>query len=79
MSSHLVKDLLQHKATIVFTTAPDATVQEPLELMVSKSISSLPVISQGELVGLFPSATTFVRLFPSALCRGNQGSRHHER
>ena len=52
MSSHLVKDLLQHKATVVFTTAPDATVQEALELMVSKSISSLPVISQGELVGI---------------------------
>ena len=60
MSSHLVKDLLQHKATIVFTTAPDATVQEPLELMVSKSISSLPVISQGEQVGII-SERDYVR------------------
>jgi CBS domain-containing protein len=60
MSSHLVKDILQQKATVIFTTAPDATVQDALELMVSKSISSLPVISQGELVGII-SERDYVR------------------
>jgi len=52
MSSHLVKDLLQQKNTGLFTTAPDTTVQDALEMMVAKGISSLAVLSGGELVGI---------------------------
>ncbi len=52
MSSHLVKDLLQQKSAGLFTTTPDTTVQDALETMVSKGISSLPVLMARELVGI---------------------------
>lgn len=52
MSSHLVKDLLQQKSAGLFTTTPDTTVQDALETMVSKGISSLPVLVARELVGI---------------------------
>ena len=52
MSTRVVNDLLQGKADQLFTVAPEASVQEALELMVEKSISSLPVTRDGELVGI---------------------------
>ena len=52
MSSHLVKDLLQQKDAALFTTTPDTTVQDALETMVSKGISSLAMLSGQELVGI---------------------------
>jgi CBS domain-containing protein len=52
VSTHLVKDLLQQKDAGLFTTTPETTVQDALEIMVSKGISSLAVLSGQELVGI---------------------------
>jgi CBS domain-containing protein len=52
MPTRLVKDLLTGKESRIFTIAPDATVQEALEVMVSNRISSLPVTRESELVGI---------------------------
>jgi len=52
MPTRLVKDLLAGKESRIFTIAPDATVQEALEVMVSNRISSLPVTRASELVGI---------------------------
>ena len=52
MSSNLVKDLLQQKEAALFTTTPETTVQDALETMVTKGISSLAVLSGQELVGI---------------------------
>jgi CBS domain-containing protein len=52
MSSHLVKDLLLQKGAALFTTTPETTVQDALETMVTKGISSLAVLDGQELVGI---------------------------
>ena len=52
MSTRVVSDLLQGRDDKVFTVSPEASVQEALELMVAKGISSLPVTVDGELVGI---------------------------
>ena len=52
MPTRLVSDLLEGRDSSVFTVSPEATVQEALEVMVSKSISSLPVTQAAELVGI---------------------------
>jgi CBS domain-containing protein len=52
MSSHLVKDLLLQKGAALFTTTLETTVQDALETMVTKGISSLAVLDGQELVGI---------------------------
>jgi CBS domain-containing protein len=52
MPTRLVKDLLAGRGSQVFTIAPEATVQEALEVMVSNRISSLPVTRAKDLVGI---------------------------
>jgi CBS domain-containing protein len=52
MSTRVVSQLLEGKDRRIFTIAPEATVQEALELMVAQGISSLPVTSGTELVGI---------------------------
>jgi CBS domain-containing protein len=52
MTTRVVRQLLEGKDQQIFTVSPEATVQEALELMVSKGVSSLPVISGPELVGI---------------------------
>ena len=52
MATRLVSDLLEGRDSSVFTVSPEATVQEALEVMVSKSISSLPVTQAAEVVGI---------------------------
>ena len=52
MSTRAVGELLQGKDDQVYTVSPDASVQEALELMVAKGISSLPVTLGGTLVGI---------------------------
>lgn len=52
MSTRTVGELLQGKDDQVYTVSPEASVQEALELMVAKGISSLPVTRGGTLVGI---------------------------
>ncbi|MGO9626975.1 MAG: CBS domain-containing protein, partial [Steroidobacteraceae bacterium] len=52
MSIRVVGELLASKDRQLFTILPEATVQEALEIMASKRISSLPVTRGAELVGI---------------------------
>jgi CBS domain-containing protein len=52
MSTRVVGELLASKNRQLFTILPEATVQEALEIMASKRISSLPVTRGAELVGI---------------------------
>ena len=47
-----VRQLLGDKGLAVFTVRPDARVLEALELMDERDVGALPVVDQGELVGL---------------------------
>lgn len=44
--------ILAQKGTEIFSTSPDATVFEAIELMANKNIGALLVIQEGKLVGL---------------------------
>ena len=48
-----ISTLLHHKATALWSIAPDATVFEAIRLMADKNIGSLLVLSGGKLVGVF--------------------------
>lgn len=52
MSTRAVSELLEIKDQQLFTVSPEATVQEALEMMVTKRISSLPVTRGADLVGI---------------------------
>ena len=52
MSTRLVSELLASKSQELFTIAPEETVQEALEVMAAKRISSLPVTRGADLVGI---------------------------
>ena len=53
MSTRMASELLAAKNRQLFTILPEATVQEALEIMASKRISSLPVTRGSDLVGIF--------------------------
>jgi len=53
MSTRVVSELLASGDRQLFTISPEATVQEALETMVTRRISSLPVTSGANLVGIF--------------------------
>jgi len=44
--------ILAHKGPVVWSIAPDATVFEAIELMADKNVGALPVVENGELVGI---------------------------
>jgi len=44
--------ILAQKGTEIFSTLPDATVYEAIELMANKNIGALLVLEEGKLVGL---------------------------
>jgi CBS domain-containing protein len=52
MSTRVASELLAAKNRHLFTILPEATVQEALEIMASKRISSLPVTRGTDLVGI---------------------------
>ena len=52
MSTRVVRELLASKNRELFTILPEATVQEALEVMAAKRISSLPVTRGADLVGI---------------------------
>jgi CBS domain-containing protein len=47
-----IRDVLRNKPRDVFSTRPDATVYEAIELMAEKQIGALPVIENGQVTGL---------------------------
>lgn len=49
----IVSQLLQEKGDDVWSVAPDTTVYEALTLMAEKNIGAVPVIEDGEVVGIF--------------------------
>lgn len=64
MSTRVVRELLEGKDQQLFTVSPDATVQEALEIMASKRISSLPVTRGADLVGIFSDRDYVRRAVP---------------
>ena len=52
-SSVPISSLLHHKSSVLWSIPPEATVFEAIKLMAEKNIGSLPVLSDGKLVGLF--------------------------
>jgi CBS domain-containing protein len=48
-----VRQLLQGKPAEVWTIGPQATVYEALELLADKNIGAVPVVEDGELIGMF--------------------------
>ena len=47
-----VGSILRHKGNAVFSVAPDASVYQAINIMAEKSIGALPVIADGQLVGM---------------------------
>ena len=64
MSTRVVRELLKGKDQQLFTISPEATVQEALEIMASKRISSLPVTRGEDLVGIFSERDYIRRAVP---------------
>jgi len=64
MSTRTVRDLLEGKPRQLFTISPDATVQDALQSMASKRISSLPVMSGLKLVGIVSERDYIRRVVP---------------
>jgi CBS domain-containing protein len=67
MSTRVVRDLLKGKDQLLFTVAPDTTVQAALEIMASKRVSSLPVMTGSELVGIFSERDYIRRAVPKRI------------
>jgi CBS domain-containing protein len=53
MKNSPISTLLHHKAAVLWSIAPEATVFEAIKLMADKNIGSLLVMSGGKLVGVF--------------------------
>jgi CBS domain-containing protein len=47
-----IRDVLRNKSRDVWSTRPDATVYQAIELMAEKQVGALPVIVNGELAGI---------------------------
>jgi CBS domain-containing protein len=67
MSTRVVRDLLEGKVQQLLTILPEATVQEALEIMASKRISSLPVTIGADLVGIFSERDYIRRAVPKRI------------
>lgn len=48
-----VKELLEGKGYDVWTATPDMTIREALKLMAEKHIGAVPVLENGQVVGIF--------------------------
>ena len=47
-----VASILRHKGSAVWSISPDASVYQAISVMAGKSIGALPVIADGQLVGI---------------------------
>ena len=52
-TNHPISSVLFHKATTLWSIAPEATVYEAIKLMAEKNIGALLVMSGGKLAGVF--------------------------
>jgi CBS domain-containing protein len=50
---HNIRDILQNKGTIVWSTSPDETVLEAIRRMAEKNVGALLVLEDDQLVGFF--------------------------
>ena len=50
--SGTIDAILAQKGTEIYSTSPDATVYEAIELMANKNVGALLVLEEGKLVGL---------------------------
>ncbi len=48
-----VRSLLKAKERVTWSTTPDATVYEALQLMAERNVGALPVLDSRKLVGIF--------------------------
>ena len=48
-----VRQVLKEKGSNVWTTTPDSTVYQALQLMVEKNVGALVVLDAGKMVGIF--------------------------
>jgi CBS domain-containing protein len=48
-----IHQLLQQKGAAVWTVSPDQTVLEALSLLAEKNIGAVPVLADGQVVGIF--------------------------
>ncbi|BAJ63913.1 MULTISPECIES: CBS domain-containing protein [Anaerolinea] len=48
-----VKELLEEKGYDVWTVSPEMTLREALKLMAEKHIGAVPVLENGQVVGIF--------------------------
>ena len=48
-----VKELLRGKPDELWTVSPRATIYQALEILADKDVGALPVVEDGELVGIF--------------------------
>ncbi len=62
-----VRHILDKKNKTVLTIFPDATVQDAVEIMAKKTISALPVIVNGEVVGIISERDYIRKAAPDRL------------
>ena len=48
-----IRKILSEKGSDVWSTTPNATVYEALQIMAEKDVGALPVLENGKLVGIF--------------------------
>lgn len=51
--STTIRDVLKNKSREVWSTRPDATVYQAIEMMAEKQVGALPVMENGQLKGIF--------------------------
>ncbi len=47
-----IASILRHKGDTVWSVSPDASVYQAITIMAEKSVGALPVVADGELVGI---------------------------
>jgi len=47
-----IRDVLRNKSREVWSTRPDATVYQAIELMAEKQVGALPVMENGQIAGI---------------------------
>lgn len=50
--SGTISGILQNKGSNLWTVCPDATVYEAIQIMADKNVGALPVIENGQLIGV---------------------------
>jgi len=67
MPARVVRELLASKDRQLFVISPETSVQEALEIMAAKRISSLPVTRGSDLLGIFSERDYIRRAVPKRI------------